>query len=135
MESFLPRACEGYGRCNSVIGHVFEEDILARARREIVNGPKGLVRNAVPFKSGMKCQDGVGTKRGWDAVAAERNRCQSSRIDSLDELANAALSLADFTERKQGRRLGKLSKGYVSLHEILTQTVKSILIVCLSDSI
>jgi hypothetical protein len=78
----------------------------------------------------MKCQDGVVTKRGWDTVAAERNRCQSSRIDSLDELANAALmfesvqhikdgtavsplrvSLADFTERKQERRLGKLSKG------------------------
>jgi hypothetical protein len=100
----------------------------------------------------VKCQRGVATKGGRDAIAVEWNRCQSSPIDALGKLTNATLmlesvqhikdrtavglrpvALAEFAEREKRRGLHELSEGYVVWHRILTYIFIDTLKVCLYD--
>lgn len=118
------------GRNNTVVGDTIEDDILAQARRKIVDGLESLVGEAVEFKRGVESDDGVPSEGAGDTVSIQGNCRESTGINAvcylpypalffqaLEQVQKRTISLVLLIEptrlikREDGCGLGELGKG------------------------
>ena len=122
-----------------MVGHVVEGYVFSRTCGEVVDGLKYLVCHAVPFERGVKRDNGILAKCGRNEIAIERRARESSCVNTVRQLLDAALALQTMQHIKDGtavrvpaiataglfqceerRGLSKLGERNMDVHDIFT---------------